>query len=1240
MFQSGEQVDRYTIQHLLGRGGQGEVYLAHDPNLDIPVALKFLAGGEAEVDIDRVRREATTLARMNNPNIVRIFDFNPTYPYLVLEYCGGGDLTRELCRRQQMPLGRIVAIARQICRALSEAHDRSILHRDLKPGNVLFDDRGIAKVTDFGLAKDLGEQSMGLTKTQGVVGTAWYMSPEQCQGERVDHRTDLWAAGVVLYEMLTWVRPFSGPNFVKTSLRIIMEPPEEPPYAVPEPIWGVVRKALEKKPDDRFASARDMMAALDEALQAVSDGEGLLLPPASAITEESRLAARIAELVESGDMDAARTQLHELRSLAQDSALRSFWERRIRESSGVIPAAATPTPTPRVGRDSEVQRVLDLVASGQGGEARRKMGEIIARDPDSPAAQELMDAVPRELKRVSDSLEAAQKEADRASSSGNHRRAVEVWKELAARYPAHPEIVAGHAAALEALAAAEELQARAEAEGEARRLADGGDLAGAVAIWDRYLSEHASDGAAREERDRVQERLRLIHRAEELAARRREAERLEGAGDLRGALAAWDLVAAEDPDAADAAGRARHLRERIRSEEMQARVDETGTIADRLRGAGDLRGAIGAWRTLQGAYPDHPGIAERIQEIEVELAARERRALQQAVAERAGRAQARLGAGRYAGLPGATARLEAALQAAGTATSPADLATAREALATALDTAEDELSGALEAGRAGLVRAVEDASAMALAAEARGGDAGARLREALDLGVAALAEVFPPEASGDPLASRADADGLITEASAGLEAEQAGEIRSARERATALLEAAATALAALEEELGDAPETIGIDAGESAARLAALREAGEAAREPGRLATLAMDASALHAELEAARLDAARRGREELRRAVQEGRMLQLSAPAADLAERLRKGARSLDDDRDGARGRAGERFRLAREIGTLVAKGREDLQRRQAAAAERWARARAAKGQGSSDEAAALERRGEAALAASRPEELEVCAVLLEGLAGRDRLAATWEGIEGTVGLLEGPAGADGAPRGLPPRADAELLGRLRAALARGDDGAVAKLVPELRARRADGGEELAAEAAPIPAVGARARRLNERVNGEALRRFDELAASLERAGAAGKRREAAQLAEEARRAHRSLVPPEPAWRIPAAAAAVALVVLASAWAYWTGGAATGGLVPVKVLAPSGSTAVAAVLRDGEPQAGLELQVPVEGTTWTLPAGHYEVRSAGGSLTTFDVPRDRWVLIPEGETDYEQDILAALQGE
>lgn len=172
--------DRYRVDRLIGKGGQGFVCHAHDTNLDIDVAVKILHPEFREEEfIERLMREARIMAAVYHKNIIRVFDLNKEYPYLVMEYCGGGDLNRYIKSRRRRSLSEILTIIRQICEALVPVHEHEppILHRDLKPGNVLFR-HGVLKVADFGLGKMLAGGT-GLTVSRGMMGTVRYCSPEQ-----------------------------------------------------------------------------------------------------------------------------------------------------------------------------------------------------------------------------------------------------------------------------------------------------------------------------------------------------------------------------------------------------------------------------------------------------------------------------------------------------------------------------------------------------------------------------------------------------------------------------------------------------------------------------------------------------------------------------------------------------------------------------------------------------------------------------------------------------------------------------------------------------------------------------------------------------------------------------------------------------------------------------------------------------------------------------------------------------
>ncbi len=259
--------DRYEMVKHIARGGMAQVYLAKDLLLDRPVALKVLFP-ELSVDrsfVERFRREAKAAANLTHPNIVSIYDWgqgDSTY-YIVMEFVDGPTLSSVL---KQGPLEpeRAAGIAASVAAALDFAHRRGVIHRDVKPGNVLIDDRGQVKVADFGIARAIGT-SEDLTQTGSVMGTATYFSPEQAQGYPVDPRSDVYSLGVVLYEMATGRAPFKGDNPVSIAYKHVQEPPPRPTSlnpAIPAALEAIMLKAMAKEPAGRYQSAEDMRADL------------------------------------------------------------------------------------------------------------------------------------------------------------------------------------------------------------------------------------------------------------------------------------------------------------------------------------------------------------------------------------------------------------------------------------------------------------------------------------------------------------------------------------------------------------------------------------------------------------------------------------------------------------------------------------------------------------------------------------------------------------------------------------------------------------------------------------------------------------------------------------------------------------------------------------------------------------------------------------------------------------------
>ncbi|HEX5614231.1 MAG TPA: Stk1 family PASTA domain-containing Ser/Thr kinase [Acidimicrobiia bacterium] len=280
--------NRYEIQREIAQGGMAEVYLAHDRLLDRPVALKALFPEFARDPsfVERFRREAQAAGNLNHPNIVAIYDWGQesgTY-FLVMEYVEGRAL-RDLIRAEgPLEAGASADIAAEIAAALASAHRGGLVHRDVKPGNVLLTRSGTVKVTDFGIIARPGADG-GLTQTGSVMGTATYFSPEQAQGLAVDGRSDVYSLGVVLYEMVTGVAPFTGDSPVAVAYKHVREeplPPSRRNPAVPPDLEQIILTAMAKDPDLRYQTADDMRADL----LAFRRGRPLAAGPVTAMVAE------------------------------------------------------------------------------------------------------------------------------------------------------------------------------------------------------------------------------------------------------------------------------------------------------------------------------------------------------------------------------------------------------------------------------------------------------------------------------------------------------------------------------------------------------------------------------------------------------------------------------------------------------------------------------------------------------------------------------------------------------------------------------------------------------------------------------------------------------------------------------------------------------------------------------------------------------------------------------------------
>jgi serine/threonine-protein kinase len=289
-----EKLGRYIIVEELGQGAMGVVYKAVDPLIDRTVAIKTinldLSRDELESFEKRFQREVQSAGKLNHPNIVTIYDVGRTegVAYMAMEFLEGKELREILDSGVVLPVDKVVHIAAQICDGLAFAHDHSIIHRDVKPANIMVMKNGMVKITDFGIAQ---VSSASRTMAGMVMGSPKYMSPEQVVGQAVDGRSDIFSLGVVLYEMLTGKTPFVGDNISAIMYQILNEEPI-PPKAfnqnIPDSINYIILRALAKHPDARYQTAKEMGRDLRKYKTLEIPAPGELAPPATAPMERRK----------------------------------------------------------------------------------------------------------------------------------------------------------------------------------------------------------------------------------------------------------------------------------------------------------------------------------------------------------------------------------------------------------------------------------------------------------------------------------------------------------------------------------------------------------------------------------------------------------------------------------------------------------------------------------------------------------------------------------------------------------------------------------------------------------------------------------------------------------------------------------------------------------------------------------------------------------------------------------------
>jgi serine/threonine-protein kinase len=295
--QTPARLGRFEIRGVLGSGAMALVYDGWDPAIGRRVAIKTirrdqLDSAEADEVVARFKREAQAAGRLSHPNIISIYEYGEDegVAFIAMEFVTGHELKSYFDRHDRFPIPDAVRIMTQILGALDAAHYMGVVHRDIKPGNIYLQQDGMVKVADFGIARL--ESSVNLTQAGMVLGTPAYMSPEQFMGQALDGRSDLFSAGVILYQFLTGERPFSG-NAASTIMHKVLQEDPSPPSVlnvqVPRSFDAVVRKALAKRPEERFQTGHEFAAALNAALAAPA-GAASYAPAVSDATDQTQIA--------------------------------------------------------------------------------------------------------------------------------------------------------------------------------------------------------------------------------------------------------------------------------------------------------------------------------------------------------------------------------------------------------------------------------------------------------------------------------------------------------------------------------------------------------------------------------------------------------------------------------------------------------------------------------------------------------------------------------------------------------------------------------------------------------------------------------------------------------------------------------------------------------------------------------------------------------------------------------------
>lgn len=499
------KLGKYEVIGELGHGSMGVVYRARDPIINRPVALKTITTGLAEDPnlLQRFYREAQSAGGLQHPNIVTIYDMGDekNLPYIAMELIEGESLDQIITRRTNLPAITKLTYIVQACQAFDYAHKRGIVHRDIKPGNVMVNKDAIVKVVDFGIARVLDTSK---TQTGMLIGTFAYMSPEQYQGERADERSDIWSFGVLVYELLSFQKPFTGDNPASLMHSICQKEPRPLLEGVPDcpaEMAAIVSRMLQKSPHDRYQSMEDVLLDLDPIYKSLRS---------SSIAD---LVNRSGKLIDDGEFSQAQELLRE--ALKLDSA--NMPARGLLEKVNSILRRLTLRPRAL----QHIDKGTALLQEGRIQEARTEAENAIQLDPSFEPAQELLKRVQAEIDRaqiVSERLQFARQ----LIAEGRPDEAETLLSQVLEIDPSNKQ------------ATALQRQAQTEKAERQRRLRFLEKMQEARGLWNGQDYEHATQllAALQEEFPAEEDVPRLLETVREDQAERYRRDELENARSL------------------------------------------------------------------------------------------------------------------------------------------------------------------------------------------------------------------------------------------------------------------------------------------------------------------------------------------------------------------------------------------------------------------------------------------------------------------------------------------------------------------------------------------------------------------------------------------------------------------------------------------------------------------------------------------------------------------------------------